>query len=191
MVAVCLLITKIKTMAKHAKKRKKTTTRRRRRVGAMALSASNPLVKFGPIALGFFMGDKINEKLLSAVGDKVDKKIIAAGEAGLGYMLVFGKGKKSLVKSIAGGIALGAGAKLLMQSFGIGGIGPYGNVPVIAGPYGRVPVISGRKRVGGPYTPNSALNGYNPHGSLSKVMGSVEPGSGSGITNTSGGEMMN
>jgi len=179
-------------MAKHRKKaKKKSTTRRRRRVGAMALSPSSPLVKFAPIAIGYFLGDKINEAVLKMTGDKLDKKIVAGAEAGLGYMLVFGPGKKSLMKSVAGGIALGAGAKLLMSEFGIGGIGPYGRVPVIAGPYGNVPVIAGRRRVGNGYTPNKALNGYTPNNSLaSRIMGAVNA-SGSGITSTSGSDLMN
>ena len=128
---------------------KKTTTRRRRRVGAVALlNPSGPLVMYAPILLGYLMADKVNAPIAKLVGDKLDPKIVAGAEAGLGALLVFSKGKKSLLKSLAGGLLLGAGVKSLMASFGMGGIGPYGNVPVVGaiGPYGRVPVV-GRRRV--------------------------------------------
>lgn len=193
MVAAVYSKLKINVMAKYAKRKKskKATPRRRRRIGAMAMNASNPLIQYGPIAAGFFLAAKINDPLIKAIGDKVDKKIVAAGEAGLGAFLVFGKGKKSIVKSVVGGVALGAGIKLLMQSFGIGGVGPYGRTPVIGGAYGNVQVLGGRRRVGVGYTPNNSMNGYTPNRSLaSRIMGGVGKGSGSGITNTSGGEMM-
>lgn len=183
-------------MAKHSKRKKKTTTRRRSRVGAAGvLNPASPLVKFGSIALGYFMlGDKINAKITEAAGDKVDGKLIGAAEGGLGYMLSFGKGKKSLIKTIAGGILLGSGAKLLMGEMGVGAAGPYGRVPVIAGPYGNVPVIAGSRRRVGAYTPNNALNGYSPNQSLaSKIMSGVstsDNGSGSGITASPGSDMM-
>ena len=56
-----------------------------------AITASNPLVTFAPIALGYFMGDKINAPIMSAVGTKVDGKIVGAAEAGLGAYLSFGQ----------------------------------------------------------------------------------------------------
>ena len=181
-----------------AKKRKKTTVRRRRRVGATSLNANNPIVKWGSVAAGYFMGDKINTKITSLVDkDGTNKNLplmIGGAEAGIGALLVFGKGKgkQSTVKSVAGGVLLGAGVKQLMSHFGIGSI-PYGRVPVIAGSYayGRVPVI------GNGYTPNNALNGYTPNNALNgakyanKVMAGVETGSGSGLMKKSGSELMN
>ena len=141
------------------------------------------------------MADKVNAPIAKLVGDKLDPKIVAGAEAGLGALLVFSKGKKSLLKSLAGGLLLGAGVKSLMASFGMGGIGPYGNVPVVGaiGPYGRVPVV-GRRRVNG-YSPNGSLNGYTPNGSLSSVknvVGNAVPSEGgSGITSGQGSNMMN
>lgn len=155
---------------------------RRRRIGATSalnFSATSPLVKWGSVALGFLKPDLI--PIGKLVGDKIDPKIVSGGQVGLGFLLAMRKGKKSLPMVILGGYLLGSGAKGAMTAFGIGGIGPYGRVPVIgqAGPYGMVPVINGR-RVGG-YTPNNSLNGYNPHGTINRVVSGV--GSGSGLSN--------
>ncbi len=160
-------------------------------MGAVKMNPNNPIVKFGSIALGYFLGDKINAQLDKLVGDKVDGKIVGAAEAGIGAFLVFGPGKKNLVKALAGGVLLGAGVKKAMTEFGIGGVGPYGRVPVIGGAYGNVPVIG--KRMGA-YTPNRQLGSYTPNNSLNgrqKVMGAINPGSGSGMTQTAGSDMMN
>lgn len=169
--------------AKRRSATRKASTRRRRRIGsAMALSPTSNLVKLGSAALGYLMADKINAPIDKAVGDKIDGKLVAAGQVGIGYMLALRKsGKKSLVTTILGGVMLGAGVKRAMQSFGIGGIGPYGRVPVIGapyGPYGRTPVIAGG------YSPSRSLNGYTPSRSLNKVMAGagVMNGTGSGIT---------
>ncbi len=159
--------------------KKATGPRRRRRVGAMALSATSPLVKWGSVAAGYFLGPKINEQIVKLVGDKVDAKIVGAAEAGIGFLLAMRKGRKGMLQTVGGGVLLGAGLKQLMESFGIGAIGPYGRVPVIGGAYGNMPVIG---RHG--YTPNHSMNGYTPSGTLGrggKVMGSVEQG-GSGYT---------
>lgn len=175
-----------------AKRKAKKKTGRRRKVGA-TLNPNNPIVKYGSIALGYLMGDKINAQVTKLAGDKIDGKIVGAAEAGLGAFLVFGGGKKSMLKTVAGGVLLGAGAKKVMTEFGIGGIGPYGRVPVVAGAYGKVPVVAGAKRING-YSPNASLNGYTPNSSLNgkmKVMGAINPGSGSSVNQTAGSEMMN
>jgi hypothetical protein len=118
----------------------------------MALSPSSALVKYAPIVLGYFMADNVNTPIDTAVGGKVDSKIIAAGEVGLGYLLAF-KGKKSTIKSVAGGILIGAGLKRGLKDFGV--ISGYGKVPII-GSYGKVPVIGGYT---GGYTPSTMLAG--------------------------------
>lgn len=186
---------------KHHRRRKVAAVgahhHRRRRVGAMSMSVSSPIMKYGPIALGFLLADKINAPIDKMVGTKLDTKIIAGAQVGLGAAYIFlKKGKKSLPLTIAAGILLGAGAKRAMTAFGIAGIGPYGRVPVVGGAYGRVPVVSGRHRIGdynphgslGSYTSNQALNGS----SVRSVMGGTGAGEGegSGITNSSGGNMM-
>lgn len=150
-------------MAKHAKRRKQSHSRRRRRVGAMAMSATSPIVKFGSIAAGFLLGGKINEAIDKVVPTNVDSKLVGAGQAGLGYFLALRRGgKKSLVTTVAGGLMLGSGAKRLLTAFGIGSIGGYQMVPAISG-YGDVPTVgAGRRRVGmGSYMPGAhGLNGY-------------------------------
>lgn len=139
-------------MAKFAKRKKHSgKSRRRSRVGAMALSPSSPLVKWGSVAAGYLLGDKINAPIDSLVGTKIDGKIIGAAEAGIGYMLALRKGgKKSLPTTIIGGVLLGAGAKRLLKSFGIGNIGGYQMVPAVGG-YRKVPAIGA-----------GSMNGANP-----------------------------
>lgn len=182
MVAGCITNIKNKTMAK---KRKHKSTRRRRRMGA-AITASNPIVKYGPIALGFLLGGKINEQIDKVAGDKIDGKILAAGQAGLGGFLVFGGGKASMAKSIAGGILLGSGIKRAMAVFGIGNIGGYGAVPVIGG-YGAVPVIGARRapRRVGAYSTQGQVGAYQVPRQV-KVMSGIGCASGynSGAGNT-------
>ena len=160
-------------------KRKKKSSGRRHKVGATKLNANSNLVKLAAVAGGYFFSDKINAPIVKMAGDKVDGKIIGAAEAGIGAYLVLGKGRKTMVKTIAGGVLAGAGIKKLMGEFGIGSINnPYGRVPVIGNnnPYGRVPVIAGTRRVGS-YTPNQQLGSYTPNASLSgRVMAGVSAG---------------
>lgn len=166
------------------RKKHKSRTRRRRRIGA-AITASNPLVKYGPIALGFFMADKINPQIDKVAGN-IDTKLLAAAQGGLGAFLVFGKGKPSMLKSIAGGVLLGSGVKRAMAAFGIGNIGGYGAVPVIGG-YGSVPVIGARRapRRVGAYRTQGQIGAYAVPREV-KVMSGVGSASGynSGAGNT-------
>lgn len=176
----------------------RTPSRRRRRVGAtsaMSLSANSPLVKIGAAVLGFLKPDLL--PLQKLVGDKVDPKVVAIGEGGLGLLLAKrkkgGKGLVAILTTAGSFYMIGAGAKKAMQAFGIGAIGPYGRVPVVAGlsPYGRVPVI-GNRTPGGGFTPNGTL-GYSPSGTINKVMTGVgDNSSGSGHTsNVPGSSYMN
>ena len=149
-----------------AKRRKKVKSRRRR-IGALALNPASPLVKYGSAALGYFLGDKINDAISNATGDKVDGKIIAAAEAGIGLMLMLmmKKAKKSLPLTIAAGVLTGAGVKKALSEFGI--INGFSDVPVLAG-YKSVPVLSGYN------TRPGAMNGFNvpePMNSSRAVMG--------------------
>jgi len=168
-------------MAKSNKKRK--GTRRRRRVGA--LSPSSPMVKIGAVALGYFLtAIPVNGMIDKVSAGKLDSKIIGAGEVGLGALLLLSK-KPSLIKTIAGGVAAGAGVKRLLSSFGIGpaatipAVTGYGKVPVIGG-YGQVPVIGNRGKAAvnghlGAYTPSGTLGSYAIRsGQIGRVMGSVE-----------------
>lgn len=165
-------------MAKHSKKRKKTSVRRRRRIGALSMTAASPLVQYGAIAAGYLFGDKINAALDKVIPATVDSKIVGAGLVGVGYWFALRKGaKKSMITSIVGGVAVGAGAKKLMASFGMGNIGGYQMVPAING-YSDVPAVgAGRRRVGiGAYMPGA--NGLNGYVTAKQTVGAVDTGTG-------------
>lgn len=154
------------------RKNKKKSGRRRSRVGAMALKAENPIVKYGSIAAGFFLANQVNGGIDKLVGTGIDSKIVAGGQVGVGALLVFKKGKKSLIGTVAGGIMLGSGAKRAMTAFGIGshGINGYQAVPAVNG-YQAVPAVNGyasSKRIGYP-------------GGLGDMHVSATPGIGRGL----------
>lgn len=135
-----------------AKRKSKKKHSRRRRVGALAFNASSPLVKYGSVAAGYMLGDKINDAISSATGGKVDQKIVAGAQAALGIFLMTKKGKKNLALTVAAGVLAGSGGKALLQSFGV--ISGYQGVPVLNG-YQDVPVI-------GKYdVPRPMLGAYN------------------------------
>lgn len=170
-----------------AKRRKHKSSGRRRRVGSSKMNANNPIVKWGSIIAGLFFGDKINAPIDKMVGTQLDPKIIGGVELVGGGLLVFGKGKKTMFKTVGGGLLLGAGGNKLLAEFGInmpslGSVlgNTYGRVPVIGNTYGRVPVIAGRRM--GAYTTNSALNGsmgsYSPNSSLNGHSNKVMSGTG-------------
>lgn len=171
-----------------AKKRKKKTTRRRHSMGAMSFSPNSPLVKYASMALGFLLGDQINTGIDGVVPANIKTKSMydkgaAVGEAGIGAYLTFGKGKKSTIKTIAGGVLIGAGLKRGVNAFKKTAtptppaVSGYGKVPVLSG-YGKVPVLSGAGKGVGGYTPNSALNGYTSNVSLNGNKSSVMSGLG-------------
>ncbi len=162
-----------------AKRRKSRKTSRRRRVGAMAMTASNPLVKYGSIAAGFLLAAKINPLIDKAAGT-LDPKIVAGGQVGIGVAYMLTKGKKTMPLTVVTGILAGAGLKRAMTAFGIAGMGGYGAVPVIGRPakmlggYQNVPVI------GGGYKTPGQLNGNGYTTAGQKIMGGI------GYTNASG-----
>jgi hypothetical protein len=175
-----------------AHKRKKGHHRRRRRIGAMSMNVNSPIVKYAPIVLGYLVAaapiKTAVDKALVNVTDPTkklnDQKMIYGGMTlGGAYMMFMDKGKKSVMKSVISGVLIGAGLKNAMTSFGIAGIGGYGQVKVLSG-YGQVPAIGDRMRG---YVPQGTLNGYAPQGTLNgaNVMGAVGSGSanGSGLSN--------
>lgn len=174
-------------------KSKKKTTKRRHKVGALSFNANSPLVKYGSLALGFVLANKINPKIDELTKGKVDDKVLAGASVGLGgYYLFLHKGKKNLPLAIAAGVVAGAGVKRGMDSLKVGGVGGYG----------QVPVLGSRRRVGGyqsvPVLGNtSSMNGYGPEGSIGAYMVNPKPQNvmagvdgGSGITNSGGGGCM-
>lgn len=198
--------------------KKKRSKGRRRRVGGSMLNPSSPVVKIAATAAGYLLGDTINDAVdkglasvikttstdaaeIKKTADTLDtaKTVVMVAEAGAGAYLLFGPGKSSMVKSIAGGVLLGAGAKRGMKKYGV--IKGYQSMPVVGGRrrvngYQDTPVI-GRATPGmGPgqlqgapdqlqgFIPQgSGVNGYNSQGS--GVMGALymdaSNGDGSGI----------
>ena len=152
-----------------AKRKKARKTIRRRKIGA--INPNSPLVKYGSIAAGYFLGEKLNKQIDKVTGDKIDGKIVAAAEAGIGLFLVLSKGKKTMLKTVAGGILTGAGIKKGLTEFGV--INGFMDVPVLAG-YRNVPVLNGYN------TAQQAINGFNvPATPLHQsVMGGFNFGSG-------------
>lgn len=134
------------------KKAKKTTRRRRSRIGALSLNPASPLVMYGSVAAGYLLANTINTPITNAVGDKLDNKIVAGVQVGIGGYLIMKKGKKSLPVTIAAGLLAGAGLKRGMAAFGIGQthMAGYQNVPAVNG-YQNVPSVNGTgaaRRVG-------------------------------------------
>jgi hypothetical protein len=130
-------------MAYKKAKRKKTSKAgrsRRRRVSGIALSKNSMLLTLGAAGLGYFLGPKINDAITSAVGDKVDPKLIAAGEALLGFMLPKYLMKNSMPGKLIGGVMIGAGAHLALKEFGV--VSGFPQVRSIAG-YRDVRKIAG------------------------------------------------
>lgn len=165
------------------KSTKKKTTRRHRRVGALSMRGNAQLFKIAAIAAGYFLGDKLNDFITNATGGKIDGKIVAGAEVGLGALLLMSKGRQTMMKTVIGGLSLGAGLKKALKEFGV--ISGYGNVPVlgarrpmrrVAG-YGDVPVIGG-------YDSPGTLAGYDSPGTLAgnrqRVMAGMNS-SGSGL----------
>lgn len=133
-------------MARRKRTQKKSSSRRRR-VSGVALNAKSPLVKFGSIAAGYFLGDKINEALSKVTGT-LDPKIVAAAEVAAGYLL--SSKVKGLPGAAVGGLLMGAGAKKGLQAFGV-----ISGVPVING-YRDMRTINGLPK------PAPRLNGVAP-----------------------------
>lgn len=167
-----------------AKKKRKSGKPAARRVGAAKLNANNPIIKIGSIAAGFFFGDKINEQIDKVAGDKIDSKIIAAGQVGLGGLYLLKKGKKNVLLTAASGVMAGAGIKRAMNAFGIGSgaVSGYQGVNVVNG-YQNVRAV-GYKRMGA-YLPGNggmSMNGYSTaQGRNVKVGGTGLTNSGSGM----------
>lgn len=152
-------------MAVHAKKKKnKPATRRRRRISGLALNPTSEIVQYGSIAAGYLLGDKING-MIDKVADptKVDAKLVAGGQVGLGAAYMFlKKGKKNIVLTVASGLMIGAGAKRGLKAFGIGNlaINGYQSVPSVSG-YQSVPSVGGRRKQVGAYNPGAGGMGMN------------------------------
>lgn len=177
-----------------ARRRKKRGTTRRRRIGAMALSPSSPITQIGSLALGYFLAadpinaqiDKMAKGSAATVPDGTNKIIAAVETLGGGYLLM-SKKKRSLIKTVAGGVIAGAGLKRALKAFNV--ISGFQSVPVVGRPgamvrrmngFRDVPVVAGGPSMHG-YTPTgaAALTGYNIGRSVaSQILGNAN---GSGL----------
>lgn len=157
---------KNKTMA-----RRKRSSRRRRRVGAVAMNANSPLVKYGPPVVGYLVGGTINtqvDKLFANVTDTDKKalyqKIAHGSMLALWAWYAFSrKGQKNPMPLIALGILGGAGLKGLIADLGVG-ISGFQQVPVVSG-YQQVPVV-GAYGASMPRNQMNGIGGYDIPGSM-------------------------
>jgi len=127
----------------------------------------------GSLAAGYFLiSTPLNDALDKLTGGKIDGKLLAAGEAGIGALLLLKKGKKTMITSVAGGVLAGAGLKRFIDAMKA----TTTTTTAVTG-YKRVPVLNGYKSV-----PVIGMNGYNvPQGmngyevpapsAASKIMG--------------------
>lgn len=118
-------------MARKKKTKKKAA---RRRVGGGLKSMLNPnsdLVKIGSIAIGLLAEKPVNNAIDKMIPpDKLDQKIVAGGQVGLGgAYLMFAK-KKNIIFTVGSGVLAGAGLRRGLRAFGIGG---YQNVRYVNG----------------------------------------------------------
>lgn len=111
-----------------------------RRMGALDFKPGNPLVQIAAVGIGYFLAaDPVNteiDKLLTktaADGTKTPptastKKMVGGATAGAGAALVL-MGKKTMVKTLAGGALAGVGLKRLLKEFNV--ISGFQDVPVL------------------------------------------------------------
>jgi hypothetical protein len=167
--------TKKNTMA-----RRKRSSRRRRRVGAVAMNANGPLLKYAPPVVGYLVGATINtqvDKLFANVTD-VDKKALYQKIAHGGMLALWAwyafsrKGQKNPMPLIALGILGGAGLKGLMADLNVG-IAGFQQVPVVGG-YQQVPVVGSY----GATMPRTQLNGIGAYDIPGSMAGYSAGGSG-------------
>lgn len=161
------------------KRRRRTTGKRRsKRIGAMSLNPKNPLVLVASVAAGYLASDQIFKVIDKAIPTKdtsatdktqvnvVSDTVLGGGMAAAGSALAL-LGKKSMIKTVAGGVLAGAGLKLVLTDQG-----------VIKG-FPSVPSVGRRRRVAGfpsvpsvGSTPASLRGGYSPNrASVSAING--------------------
>lgn len=192
-----------------AKKHHKKKGKHRRRVGAAHLNASSPLVMIGSVAAGYFADQFIGINALidgmlpgtittaavpasgstpaipaTVTPTKTMNNVVMAGQIGLGGYLLLSK-KKSMVKTIAGGVAVGLGARRLLKEMKV--ITGYQDIPVLGSRgvrgYQDTPVIGnsgfpnalsgGYPNALSGYRVNGGMGAYTPNGSGMRVMGST------------------
>lgn len=148
--------------------KKQDRSRHSHRMGAVALNVKSPTMKIGLAAASYFLlATPLNSLIDTSTGGagKIDPKILGLIEAGGGYALAFRRGSGTL-GVVLGAVLLGAGAKRLLQSFGV--VSGYGSIPVI-GSYQKVPVIAG-------YNPSMNALGYTTQKNNTAIVGGLGDG---------------
>lgn len=170
-------------------RRRRKVARRRRRIGAVAMNANSPLIKYAPPVAGYLMATSINtqvDKIFANVTDAERKalylKIAHASMVALYAWYNFGrKGQKNPLPAIVTGLLGGAGLKGLMTDLNVG-IAGFQQLPVVGG-YQQLPVV-------GAYgSTMPALNGIGSYNMPSSSLGYAVPGSVMGSVYPEGGLM--
>lgn len=182
---------------------KKKRSKRRRRVGGAGFGKKSNLIKLGSLVGGYFLGDTINNMINKVVPTSTTTTTttstglssgmnygIAAGEVGLGALLLMSKGGSGSIgtaKTVGGGLLAGAGIRRALKQAGV--VSGYQSVPVIGQRkhrmtgYQSVPVIGATKPAQLQGRP-AQLQGYRVHG-----MHGYSP-AGSGVLNGCGSDYM-
>lgn len=116
------------------KTKKSATPKRRRRVSGIALNAKSPVVNYGSIAAGYFLGQTINDaiqKVVANVAPSVSPTILAAVQAGGGFLIR--KSMKGTAGQVIGGVLMGSGIRAGLKATGIiSGIPTIGGMRTVA-----------------------------------------------------------
>lgn len=172
----------------------------KKRMGATAkINAYNPIIQLAAVGAGLLVADPLNAGIDKLTNGKVDGKLVAAGQAGVGaaFLLVKFSKKRTwmdLIPVAGGGVLAGAGLKRGWDEYQAykaahPAVAGYQNVPVIGrrgmNGYQNVPVIG--KRMNGYSSTTVPVGGFNVPPPIHKqVMGSTGNGSGLMRDNASG-----
>ncbi len=166
------------------KRRRRTTGRRRsKRIGAMSLNPKNPLVLVASVAAGYLASDQIFKVIDKAIPTKdtsatdktqvnvVSDTVLGGGMAAAGGALAL-LGKKSMAKTVAGGVMVGAGLKLVAVDRGWvkASVTGFPSVPSVGRTRRRMNGFPSVPSVG--FTPAALRGGYSPNrASVSAING--------------------
>lgn len=124
--------------------KRKRSHHKRRRIGAATLNPKNPLVMLAAVGAGYMLSDQIYAAIDKAipttttpatattpavVKNVISDTVLGSGFVGLGALVALKMGKPSLIKTVAGGIAAGAGLKFILKDQGV--VTGFPSIPVI------------------------------------------------------------
>lgn len=123
--------------------KRKRSHRKSKRVGAATLNPGNPIVMLAAVGVGYYFSDKLFVPLRNMLPMKttaatttapatiapiVSGTVLGAGMTGVGALLML-KGKKTMVKTVAGGVLAGVGLKGILKDQGV--VTGFQSVPAI------------------------------------------------------------